>query len=288
MQTPLVTIICISFNHSKYIGEALNSVWNLEYANVELIIADDASTDNSQQVIEELVDDKDVQLLFNKSNVGHCKTFNNALKFAKGEFVIDLSADDILLPNGVSNGLTLFNELGESYGVLFADALHINEDGTEIGRHITPSFFYLGVVPEGDIYRNLLGKYFISPPTMIYRKALIDELNGYDEALSYEDFDFWIRSSRITKYCFLPEATVKKRIHTESVSSKQYTKNSAMLGSTLQVCKKAVTLNRDKSEDFALIKRLAYEAKMGLFSSNYSIAFKMFILAIKVFFKIRS
>jgi len=288
MQYPLVTIICISFNHSKYVADALNAVWNLEYPNVELIIADDASTDKSQQVIKELILGKKVELLFNTINIGHCKTFNNALKLAKGEFIIDLSADDILLPNSVSNGLARFNEMGKSFGVFFSNALHIDEDGIEIGAHITPSFFYLGVVPQGDVYRNLLSKYFISPPTMIFRKELMEELGGYNEALSYEDFDFWVRSSRITKYCYLSEATVKKRIHTESVSSKQYIKNSKMLGSTLQVCNTAFSLNKTKSEDFSLIMRLAYEAKMALFSNNYSIALKMFILAIKVFFKIRS
>ncbi len=288
MQQPLVTIICISYNHSKFIVEALNAVWDLEYPSIQLIIADDASTDDSQKVIKELVKDKEVELVFNASNIGHCKTFNKALKLAKGEFVIDLSADDILMPNSVSIGISQFNKMGNSYGVFFADSIHIDEGGKEIGKHITSSFFYLGVVPQGDVYHNLLGKYFISPPTMMYRKALLGELGGYNEALSYEDFDFQVRSSRIANYCYLPEITIKKRIHKESASTKQYSKNSKMLISTLQICKTAFGLNITKTEDFSLIKRLGYEAKMALFSSNYSIAIHMFILAIKVFFKIRS
>jgi glycosyltransferase involved in cell wall biosynthesis len=288
MQNPLVTIICICYNQSTYITDALNSIWGLNYPNIQLIIADDASTDGSQQIIKELVGGREIPILFNSTNVGHCKIFNKALEFAKGEFVIDLSADDILLPNGLSKGISHFNEIEKSYDVLFADAHHIDDNGKIIGNHITSSFFYLGDVPEGDVYRDLLGKYFISPPTMIIRKSLLDKINGYDEELGYEDFDFWVRSSRISKYCYLPEITVKKRIHSDSMSSGQYIKNSEMLASTLKVCKTAFSLNKNKIEDFALIKRLAYESKMAIGSYNFSIAWLMFILLIKVFFKIRS
>ena len=288
MQSPLVTIICISFNHAKYIKEALNSIWNLKYSNIELIIADDSSKDNCQELIKELVSNRNVKLLLESTNIGHCKIFNYALQFATGEFVIDFAADDVLLPNSVSQGITHLNEMGKSFGVFFADAEHIDFDGNVIGKHLTTSFFYLGVVPQGDVYRDLLAKFFISPPTMIYRKDMLDEIKGYNEDLSYEDFDFWVRSSRITKYCYLPEITARKRIHVESKSSKQYIKNSRMLISTLEVCKTACRINRTKAEDFALIKRLAYEAKMAFTSYNFSIAFQLFILSLKVFFKSRS
>ncbi len=219
--------------------------------------------------------------------MGHCKTFNKALKLAKGKFIIDLAADDILLPNSVEKGVNHLTKMGETYGVFFADAVHIDTKGSEVGKHITSSFFYLGNVPQGNIYRNLLSKYFISPPTMIFRKSLLDKLDGYNEALSYEDFDIWVRSSRVTNYCYLPEITVKKRLHSGSTSAKQYVKNSAMLISTLEVCKTAYKLNRTKIEDLALLKRIGFEAKMALISSNYLIGFQLFILAIKVFFKIR-
>lgn len=288
MQNPLVSIICVSFNHANYIEEALNSIWNLDYNNIQLIIADDASTDESQQVIKKLVVGRDCELLLNSVNIGHCKTFNKALELAKGEYIIDLAADDILFSHSVTTGVSHIAKMGSSYGVFFADAEHIDSKSKTIGSHITSSFFYLGNVPQGDVYKDILGKYFICPPTMIYRKSVLKELNGYNETLVYEDFDFWVRSSRITKYCYLPDITVQKRIHPQSASSKQYIKNSKMLVSTLEICKNAFILNRSKTEDFALIKRLLYEGKMALFSNNYSIAFQMFILLNKVFFKIRS
>lgn len=111
MQHPLVTIICISYNHSKFLKEALQSIWKLNYINIQLIITDDASTDNSQQIIKKLVVNRNVQLLFNTNNIGHCKTFNNALKYAKGDFIIDFATDDILLPNSVTHAVSRFNEM---------------------------------------------------------------------------------------------------------------------------------------------------------------------------------
>ena len=287
MQNPLVTIVCLCYNHANYIEAALNSIWNLNYPNIQLIVADDASTDRSQQVIMSLVADKEVELVFNNENLGHCKTFNKALELAKGKYIIDLAADDILLPDGVDLGVTTLETKGIEFGVFFADANFVNKEGEVIRDHITSTFFSDNNVPQGNVYKHILQKYFINPVTMIYRKSMIDELGGYDETLGYEDFDLWVRSSRLYKYCFLPKVTVHKRVLPGSASTKAYIKNSVMLHSTLVVCKKAFKLNRSKSEDFALIKRLGYEGKMSLMSGNQLIAFRFFILAIKVLFKIR-
>ncbi len=287
MQSPLVTIVCICYNHAKYISKAVQSIWDLNYPNIQLIIADDASTDDSQHVIGKLVKDKEVEWLLNKANIGHCKTFNKALKLAKGAFIIDLAADDMLLPNSVSVGVLELQKRGDEYGVFFADAALVNSEGVVLRNHVTQSFFKNGNVPQGNIYKPILGKYFINPVTMIYRKTMVDALGGYNETLHYEDFDFWVRSSRLYKYCYVPIITVKKRVLSNSVSASQYIKNSNMLVSTLEVCKTAFKLNVNKQEDFALLKRLAFEGKMSLVSGNYLIGFLFFILAIKVFFKIR-
>ncbi|MCF6352318.1 MAG: glycosyltransferase [Cyclobacteriaceae bacterium] len=287
MQSPLVTIVCLCYNHANFISKALQSIWDLNYPNIQLIIADDASTDNSQQIIKKLVKERNVELLFNTVNIGHCKTFNKALKLAKGAFIIDLAADDMLLPESVSVGVSELQKRGDEYGVFFADATLVDFSGTIIGNHITQSFFKNRIVPQGEVYKSILSKYFINPVTMIYRKSMVDQLGGYDEYLNYEDFDFWVRSSRKHKYCYLPLIAVQKRVLPTSTSAKQYIKNSKMLVSTLEVCNKAYRLNVNKQEDFALIKRLAYEGKMSFVSSNSLLGFSFFILAIKVFFKIR-
>ncbi len=287
MQQPLVTIICISFNHSKYIEDSLTAIRDLEYPNIQLIIADDASVDDSQKIIKSITVDVECELVLNLQNIGHCKTFNKALTLAKGEFIIDLAADDILLPNSIGVGVKELTQRGEKYGVFYADAEIIDSSGRITGKHLTQSFFKNGLVPKGDIYKALLGKYFLNPVTMIYRTSMVVNLGGYDENLEYEDFDFWIRSSRTYYYCYQPIITVQRRTLANSASTNQYIRNSRMLGSTLKVCNKAFKLNVNRQEDIALFKRVAFEGKMSLGSSNYSVALQLFFLGIKAFFKIR-
>ncbi len=287
MEQPLVSVICICYNQAAFVAEMLRSVWQVNYPRVQLIIADDASTDGSQQVIKSWAKDKPVTTLFNKENLGNCVTFNRALQGAKGDFIIDLAADDVLMPESIATAVKTLQHKGTAYGVFFADASLINEKNETIGVHKTPSFFKDGQVPQGNVYTYVLSKYFINPATMVYRKTLLTQLGGYNEALSYEDFDFWVRSARITKYCYAPEVTVSKRIHGGSVSAGQYSRKSKMLESTFIVCQSAFALNKTKLEDWALVKRLMFESKMAFTSLNFKVAFAMLFLGLKVLFKIR-
>src|ERR1700749_5034941 len=93
----LVTVICLCYNHENFVTESLFSVMNQDYAFVELIIVDDCSTDNSKNIIKKwLLDYPEVRFISNEINLGNTKSFNKALQFAKGDYIIDLAADDVL------------------------------------------------------------------------------------------------------------------------------------------------------------------------------------------------
>ena len=93
---PLVTIICTSYNHAKFIEQSLNSVINQRYKNIELIIADNASEDNSVEVIENwLKNHNGIKFIKNESNLGITRSFNKAVKYANGTFLMDLSGADV-------------------------------------------------------------------------------------------------------------------------------------------------------------------------------------------------
>ena len=93
----LVSIICTCYNHSSFVIEALESVFNQSYKNIEIIIIDDASSDNSVYLIENwLLDKPNILFLKNEENKGITTSFNKASKYAKGEFLIDFATDDIL------------------------------------------------------------------------------------------------------------------------------------------------------------------------------------------------
>ena len=147
---PLVSIICLSYNHASYVTEALESVLNQSYTNIELIIADDCSSDNSKEVIENwLIKHPNILFIPNTINLGNTKTFNNAAKHAKGDYFIDLAADDILLPNCVELQIKTFqNSNYTNVGIVYANINLVNEDGNFISVYYNDD-----ENPEsGDIY----------------------------------------------------------------------------------------------------------------------------------------
>ncbi len=277
MNSPLVTIICLCYNHARFVEEAIQSVWHQTYQNIELIIVDDASTDNSVEVIQKLIQDKpQISFIANTENLGSCRSFNKALKLAKGNYFIDLAADDVLLPDRVQKGVALLREKGSEYGVQFSDAEIIDEEGKHLRYHST--IFPHSSIPQGDVYPFVINRYFICSPTMMFTRAVMELLNGYDEALAFEDFDLWVRASRKYKFCYLPEVLIKRRMVSTSMSKAQFKGKNAQRWSTYLVCKKIKNLNQTKEEEKALRQRLRYEILLSLKMLDFGLALHFFKL----------
>lgn len=263
---PLVSIICLCFNHVRFVEEAIESVLQQTYKNIELIVVDDCSTDGSQQVIrDKLRGYEKARFIPLPANVGNCKAFNLGWKESHGVFVIDLAADDVLLPSRVAKGVKGLTRKGASFGVNFSNAEIIDEQGNHLNYHypVGQGGASTQAVPDGDVFPEILKRYFICPPTMIYRREVLDLLEGYDETLSYEDFDFWVRSSRVFNYSYHDEVLVKKRTVKGSKSHKQFKIGSRDNRSTYRVCKKAAALVRSRQERKILKKRLWYELRQS-------------------------
>jgi hypothetical protein len=128
----------------------------------------------------------------------------------------------------------------------------------------------LDKIPEGDVYADVLAKYFIPSPTMMVKREVFDKIGGYDESLVYEDFDFWVRTSSFCKYGFLNESLTKIRRTGSSMSSGWYKRGDRQLHSTYLVCKKAIELNRNQKEKNALLKRIRFELRQSIFSENHN------------------
>lgn len=268
----LVSIICLCYNHEEFVEETLASVWKQDYPYIEVIIVDDCSTDNSVAVIQQYISKHPcpfpLKTLFLKQNAGNCAAFNQGWKMAKGEYLIDLATDDILLSNRVSSQVAYFKQLPEDYGVIFTESQYIDHQGKSLGYHFADRYKHVRPVPTGNIYQEVLSRYFISSPTMMYKHKVLQHLGGYDEQLAYEDFDFWIRSSRTFKYAYLEECTTLVRKSKLSLSKKVYKRGDKQLYSTFLVCQKAKALNRNKAEQIALAKRIKYEIRQAVFSDN--------------------
>jgi glycosyltransferase involved in cell wall biosynthesis len=275
---PLVSVICLCYNHYKYVVEAIESVLSQTYTNIELIIVDDASTDGSKGVIQNFINNQPaVRFIPLAKNIGNCRAFNIGWQASSGDFIIDLAADDILLPERISTGVECFAKAGSQYGVHFGDAQIIDRTGNKIGEHLTTSYF-TGDVPEGFLFSTILSKYFINPATMMYSKPMLEYLGGYDESLAYEDFDLWVCSSKEFKYCYSKQLLVAKRKLSNSRSNTQYRPGSEIVKSTFLVCKKAYALCENNEEYLALLVRIKYEMKMAIISLNWAVAWQFYKL----------
>jgi glycosyltransferase involved in cell wall biosynthesis len=277
MSTPLVTVICLCYNHSKFVKEAIESVLTQTYPSVQLIVVDDASTDESAAIIKQLVAQHPaIEFLPLTQNLGNCKAFNKGLALAKGEYLIDLAADDMLLPQRIAVGVTTLQQAGDNYGVHFSDADWIDDTGKHLYFH--SDRFPHASIPQGDIYKELIGRYFICPPTVMFTREVIHSLGGYDESLTYEDFDFWIRSSRQFNYVYSPQVLVKKRLTSMAMANKQFKLMNRHSRTTYRVCKKIMELNRGKDEQRALNQRIYYEFKLNIRLLNIRVAFDFLFL----------
>lgn len=274
MQTPLVSVICLCYNHARFVEQAIQSVLSQTYKNIQVIVVDDASTDNSVEVIRDVLLRSgriDIQFLSLPQNIGNCRAFNQGLALAKGTYIIDLATDDYMVPERIQRQVEFFLSLDESYGVIFSDAVYIDEEGKFLYNHFEElqrkRLVY--TVPRGDVFKDILTTYFISPPTMMMRKKILDELNGYDEQLAYEDFDLWVRSSRYYKYNYTEEKLTVVRKVLSSMSAQVYKTGDKQLHSTYLICRKAQKMVRASTEINALIWRVRYELRQSILSENF-------------------
>ncbi|MDN5212496.1 glycosyltransferase [Fulvivirgaceae bacterium BMA12] len=280
MSSPLVTVICLCYNHGRFLATSIQSVINQTYSNLEIIIVDDASTDGSQELIDQFKNEDRVKLVMLPDNLGNCAAFNRGLALAHGKYIIDLATDDVLMPDRIEKQVTLFETLEKEVGVIFSNTEYIDAEGRHLRWHypVDEHKKVKQAVPQGNIFAQLLARYFISPPSMMMRKVVLDELCGYDRNLAYEDFDFWIRSSRHYQYIYQDLILTKVRKVENSLSSRGYVPGDLQLHSTYLVCKKAKKLISNGEEKDALLERVRYEVRQAVFSENFVEATRFFSL----------
>lgn len=263
--SPLVSIVALCYNHERFLDECLQSIVNQTYSSIEIIVVDDFSQDKSRdKILNFCRSNPSVHYHFNEKNIGNCRAFNQGLKIAKGKYIIDLSTDDVLKPSRVQEQVEKFEE-SEKIGVVTSDAEYIDENSNWLGNFYQKN----ELIRPRKMYESILNSSFILPSSMMIRKSVLDNLGGYDERLAYEDFDFWVRSSRICEYTHVPKILVQQRIIAGSHSTSFALKKNNLISSTVSVCQKALLLNETQSENEALIHRLKVVLRKCVYTENF-------------------
>jgi glycosyltransferase involved in cell wall biosynthesis len=218
--SPLVSIIAVCYNHEKYVVETLDSILSQTYANIQLIIMDDCSTDNSVQVIQDWINTKNVECIFipHEKNNGLCKTLNEALKYVDGEYYQAISCDDILMWDKITLQMQVFEEYPD-IAVVSSNVIEIDSEGNVLAQSDSIVNNKNGLRKSKTLFKILLEKNIIEAPTVLVRKSVIPKINPYDEQLIFEDWDLWLKLSLEHDFFIIEEPLVKYRILSTSMSS---------------------------------------------------------------------
>lgn len=207
---PLVSVVIITHNYGTYLKESVESVLNQTYANIGLHILDDGSTDNTRQIVKELIKNyRDIDYVYQK-NQGIIKSRNKALLLSKGEFLIQLDADDILPKNYVQ--ATVDKALKSNADVVYTNILKF---GLESERSSLPTFSL----------EHLKNKNFIHTSSLLRIKSIAE--SKFDEGLSnlsHEDWDFYLGIALKKKRIVLCDETeLMYRIHSSGRNNRLLT-----------------------------------------------------------------
>lgn len=183
---PLVSVIISCYNHQDYIQQCIESVVRQTYSNIELIVFDDGSDDNSPAILKSL--GERYGFFFQpQKNIGLTRTLNQALVMAKGKYISPLGSDDMLMLDKIEKQVD-FLEKHEDIAMLGGNSLCINQQGI-----ITPkqTFTAYREVDFDSLFLNL--KLGLSAPTSMIRADVLRKIGGYHPENNLEDLYLWLK-----------------------------------------------------------------------------------------------
>lgn len=210
---PLVSVLLPAYNAEEYISEAIQSILNQTFTDFELIIINDGSTDNTEKEIRKFTDSR-IRYLKNNENIRLIATLNKGIHLAKGKFIARMDADDISLPERLMKQVNFMNK-NTDIGLLGTWFRTFNREG-DTNKIVNYA------VDDARIRIKHLYQIHLCHGTAMFRKSTISKCNLlFDAKYKHaEDYEFWIRLQKITKFANLPFVLYKVRLNPNSVSVK--------------------------------------------------------------------
>lgn len=210
---PKVSVLIPSYNHAKFIGEAIQSVLSQRFQDFEIIIKDDGSSDNSLEVIRSFTDPR-IRLEVNEYNLWS-GTHNDIIRLAKGEYLALLNSDDVWMFDKLEKQVKFLDE-NPLYGAVFSDAQAISECGNNFND---ANHFYHSIFKQPNRTRIEWLKYFfevgncICHPSMLIRADVYKDIGLYNQLMgALPDMDMWVRLCSKYDIYIYPEKLIKFRI----------------------------------------------------------------------------
>jgi glycosyltransferase involved in cell wall biosynthesis len=216
---PLVSIIVPLYNHVHYVTATLESFLNEGHPNLEVVIIDDGSTDDSFMVAQTWFARHPNAftnvILEHQENAGITKTLNRLVARANGEFITMVASDDLLLSGGIQARLAAL-ERRPDWLAVFGDATVIDSQGVQTATSALRKINGANLKALGSDQfrtRELILRWSVPGPVLLYRRRAIETIGGYDETGFIEDRDFYLRLLAQNALGFINQAVAVYRLH---------------------------------------------------------------------------
>lgn len=203
---PKISVVLPSYNRASYLEQTINSCLNQTFTDFELIIVDDASKDNSPNIIRHYADiDARIRFIGNTINKKLPTVLNIGFQEALGDYFTWISDDNLFYPQALEKMVSYLDSEPE-IGLVYADYTLIDEQG-KIGKRIHQE------APEFLPIRDCVGACFL------YRSEIAEKVGGYNENMFLvEDYEYWLRFGLVTKFFHLKESLYFYRMHANSLT----------------------------------------------------------------------
>ncbi len=205
---PKVSVITVTFNREQFIREAIDSVLAQTFTDWEMVIVDDASTDNTERIVKDYIDGESrIKYFKNKVNLGIAKTRNRGLELARGEYIAPLDSDDIWLDVNKLKKQVEFLEINKDYSMLGGGIMRINEKSQPIKKVLFPVY--------DSLIRKIILQFNPFPQsTLLYRKSVALACGGYSHNYKIcDDYELWLKMGLQSKFTNIPQVLAGYRVH---------------------------------------------------------------------------
>jgi glycosyltransferase involved in cell wall biosynthesis len=213
---PEVSVIITAYNLAAYLEEAIQSALNQTYQNMEIIVVDDGSTDNTRELVTHLASPK-INYIF-QENHGAGAARNTGIRASTGRYIAFLDADDIWLPRKLELQLKVM-ESSPWASVIYCDMYFTGATD----NILTETFFQQlkWPPPRGKVLDKMAIRSFGIPSTLLIKRDVFEKIGLFDEGLPYcDDYDMLLRMAAYIEFETLPTPLVKYRLHPSQISRK--------------------------------------------------------------------
>lgn len=255
----MISVIIPTYNRGKTLPRAIDSVLNQTHSDFELIIVDDGSKDDTENIVKNIKDHRITYLKHEVNSGGPARPKNTGIKKSKGNYIAFLDSDDEWMPEKLEKQLKKFNDGSDNLAIVGCDVLDINQEN---GRE---SVYTIPRSSKDKSLRMILKKCFIHSTSSVLIKArLLNKVGNFDEKMEVsEDWDLWIRILKSYSFDFVPEPLFMYYIHDDNISTGQSSKKAAVLEYMLHK-----HINLYKKHKKAYGEMLQYIGNLHLIESN--------------------